>query len=134
MCKPSNISTWTSEAFHISSVNRIDRTQHNNRDCFGRFFSGANHDVISSQDHVDFLLYEFLHEHRQPIQSALCITVFDYNVFAFHITQITQSLLECVEHGGVGIGGGYEPYPGYALRRLLSAGGVDGSKNKSTDY
>jgi hypothetical protein len=43
-------------------------------------------------------------------------------------------LLECVEHGRVASCGGYEPYPWYGLRRLLSAGGVEGTKNKTTDY
>jgi hypothetical protein len=134
MGKPGNISTWTCEVFHITRGDRIDRTQHNNRDCFGRFFSRTNHDVISGEDHVDFLLYELVYERRQPIQSSLRKPVFDHDGFAFYITEIAQLLLECVKHGRVASCGGYEPYPGYGLRRLLSAGGVEGTKNKTTNY
>ncbi len=77
MCKPSNISTWTRKAFHISSRNRIDGAHHYNWDGFGRFFGGLDHYVIDCQNDINFLLHKLIHKCRHPIQSALRVTAFD---------------------------------------------------------
>ena len=88
-----------SEALHISRGDRINSTQHNNWDSFGRFFGGPDHHVINCQNDIDFLLYKLIHKPRHPIQPALCIAAFDQDVFLLHVTKIAQAQPECVEQG-----------------------------------
>ena len=79
--------------------------------------------LLTADDDIDFLLHELVHERGHPIQSALPIAAFDQDVFALHVTEIAQSLLECVERGiSRSDRGEYKAYAGRGVCRLLSLG------------
>src|SRR3990167_3980130 len=99
MGKPSNISTWTCEALHISSGDRIDGAYHNNGDRIGCFFSGTDHHIINGHNDINFLLDKLVHESGNPIQPALCIAAFDQHVFALNVAEIAQPLPEYAKQG-----------------------------------
>ncbi len=81
----------------------------------------------SKDKDIDLELHEFSHLAWNLIQLSLTVAIINQNVFALNITEIAQSLSECIsEHMGIG-GGGADPFaPKIRLAEFSSAAAPEG--------
>src|SRR5262245_51437450 len=98
---------------------RIGNTSEDNRDGPGRLLSGQGRGCVPSHDDINLERNQFGRKSGKPLELPLGVSVFNHDVAAHDIAEITQSLTEGLVH--VGQSGQVVPQPAYSsdLGRLL---------------
>ena len=105
------------------SRNRIGNSSEDDGDSRGRLLGGQGVGVLRRHDDINLERNQFGRESGEPLELPLGISVFDHEVAALDVTEITQSLEEGLSQ--VGDSGRVAPQEAYSrdLGRLLRLGG-----------
>src|SRR5713226_4618101 len=122
--QPRDIAAWPRKAGDEPAPNRIGNTSEDNGDGPGRLLGGQGDGCASGrEDDINLERNQFGRESGEPLELPLGISVFNHDVAALDVTEVTQSLEEGLWQ--VAISGQVARQVAYSsgLGRLLRLGG-----------
>jgi hypothetical protein len=121
--QPRDIAARPRQAGDEPALNRIgSRTEHNGEGP-GRLLGGQGGGCARSHDDINLERNQFGRESGEPLGLPLGISVFDHDVTALDVTEVTQSLEEGLVYVGASGHVGRQVAYSSDLGRLLGLGG-----------
>src|SRR5262245_52995757 len=94
--KPSEISTGSRQACHLTVPKWIIGRGEDDGDGFGRVLRLLGGHGSIGNDDIEFETDQLIGEIRQRLELSFRISVLDNNVFSFHVAKLMQALLQCL--------------------------------------
>src|SRR4030095_16162271 len=102
--EPRDISTWARQAIDYPSRNWIRVNQHDNVNRLSRLLGRADRWESWGDQDIDLELHEFGHKAWDTVHLSLSVAILNQDVFPLNITEISETLAECVDER-IGSGG-----------------------------
>jgi hypothetical protein len=92
--QPRDIAARPRKAGDEPAQNRIGSSSENNGDSPGRLLGGQDGEAVCGHDDINLQRNQFGRESGEPLQLPLGRSVFDHDVAALDVTEVTESLEE----------------------------------------